>query len=221
MSAVEVFNGSFNLAQHLPADFAHRCAQHGRGFTRVPFEHGNEIFLREPLLRFQAAAFQQGVGDADARGLSETASYRKFIIALHKGTVNDTENVNAVFLPVKIRQTQSNLLHLTLQTAGGRGIIGALQRIHDGQGMVPFHLPEIHGWRPSGCAGIRHIKNVMQGNRVPAAVQQRNTLETAPHISAHLLIPYFVRRAGRGGRALSVNHELVVVGVFVHSCSGG
>ena len=52
------------------------------------------------FVRFQSAAGQEGISDADGGGVLKLHSDVELIIPFQKGTVNDVENVPLVFLPV-------------------------------------------------------------------------------------------------------------------------
>ena len=99
-----VLDGHFNLPQDLFADLAHRRAQSGDGGWRVEVEHRQEVFMNEGFLRVQAAAGQQGVGGADHGGISERRPDVEVIIFFQKGTVNDTEDVILIVVPVFIHK---------------------------------------------------------------------------------------------------------------------
>ena len=60
--------------------------------------------MLEVGFRFQAAAGQQGIGDADGGGIAERRTDVKFIILLQEGAVNDVEDVILVVGPVFVRQ---------------------------------------------------------------------------------------------------------------------
>ena len=99
-----VLDGNFDLPQHLFAGFTDRRAQGGDGGRRVEVEHGEEILMEKMFLRLQSAAGQQGVGGADHGGISERRPDVEVIIFFQKGTVNDTEDVILIVVPVFIHK---------------------------------------------------------------------------------------------------------------------
>ena len=87
---------------------------------------------------------------------------------------------------------------------------------------MPFlHLPE------PGCAGVRagsgvgDVKDIPQPGPVPGIVHQGDALGTAPDIAAHLVVPQVILRTGGSVRALGVDHQLVMEGVFLKMLSRG
>ena len=61
--------------------------------------------MDEGFLRVQTTAGQKGVSGADQGGVSERNADVEVIVPLQEGTVNDTENVPLIGIPVFIRQT--------------------------------------------------------------------------------------------------------------------
>ena len=82
MFAFLIFNSDFNLPQHPFACFADRRAEGGDGIGRVEIEDAQKILMLKVFVRFQPAAGQNRVGDADGCGASELRSDVEFIIFL-------------------------------------------------------------------------------------------------------------------------------------------
>ena len=85
-------------------------------------------------------------------------------------------------------------------------------------------LPQFPQVQASGIgpgAGIRNIKHIAQSLAVAAGIDERDALGTAPHIPAHRIVPNVELRTGGGIRALGMDHDLLVIWVFVQPrCSG-
>lgn len=65
------------------------------------------------------------------------------------------------------------------------------------------------------AARIGYIENIAYSRLIARGVDECDALGAAPDIPAHFIVPQFIIRAGRGVGALSENHELLMVGVFV------
>lgn len=70
-------------------------------------------------------------------------------------------------------------------------------------------------------SGIGNIKHIAQARSVPGIIYQSNPFRTAPDIAPHFFIPQVILRTGRSVRALGVNHELFLIGVFIKPGGGG
>ena len=64
-------------------------------------------------------------------------------------------------------------------------------------------------------SGVGDVKDIPQPGPVPGIVHQGDALGAAPDIAAHLVIPQVILRTGGSVRALGVDHQLVMEGVFV------
>ena len=85
-------------------------------------------------------------------------------------------------------------------------------------------LPQFPQVQASGIgpgAGIRNIKHIAQPLAVAAGIDERDALGTAPHIPAHCIVPDVELRTGGGVRALGMDHDLLVIRVFVQPRRGG
>ena len=71
------------------------------------------------------------------------------------------------------------------------------------------------------AAGIGYVEHIFEPGVVAAGVDERDALAPAPDIAPHGLVPEIVVRAGRGLRALGVDHKLLMVGVLVEPRGGG
>jgi len=110
MFALVIFNGNFDLPQHPFRLHADRRTEGGDGIRCVEIEDAQKILVIKVFVRFQPAAGQNRVGDADGCGASELSSDVELIIFLQKAAVNDVDNVVLVFLPIFVRQLSGDLL---------------------------------------------------------------------------------------------------------------
>jgi len=69
-------------------------------------------------------------------------------------------------------------------------------------------------------ARIGHVKHIAQLGLIAGGIHQRDALGAAADIAAHLGIPEVVLRTGGRVRALSVDHELFMIGILVQTGSG-
>ena len=79
------------------------------------------------VLRLQAAAGHQGIGDADGGGTSESHFDVEVIILLQKTPVNDAEKVSLIIVPVVLRKPGGDVLQLFRKPIFTGDTIAALQ----------------------------------------------------------------------------------------------
>jgi len=98
------------------------------------------------------------------------------------------------------------------------GTILPLQRFQDG-GMVRFlYLPQIGRFGPLHWAGVRQVKDIFQpGSAVRVFADQGDAFGARFHPAPHPLIPQLHAGAGRGVRALGVDQELFIKGIFIEA----
>ena len=70
------------------------------------------------------------------------------------------------------------------------------------------------------AASVCYIEYIFQFRIIPGSVNKGNARILAPDVAAHLLVPGVIVGAGGGIRALGIDHELLMVGVFVQPCHG-
>ena len=201
-------------------DLADRRAEGGHRIGGIPVEDAQKILVLKILLRLHAASGQEGVGDADGCGVSESRSDVELIIFLQKGTVNDGEDVRAVLVPVFICKLRGHMLKLVAKSIFAGYAKPLFQRGRNDALMLRLKLPEIGAAGLFSIASVCHVEYIAQPGRFAGAVDNSDTTASAPDIPAHALIPKVILRAGGGLRALGVDHKLLVVGVFVEPRSG-
>ena len=83
---------------------------------------------------------------------------------------------------------------------------------------VRVFLPEFPEIGPAGSltlGSVGYIEDITEAGTVSAGIDERNAMGSTPNIAAHFLIPDVIFRTCGGIRALGINHELFVIGVFV------
>ena len=70
------------------------------------------------------------------------------------------------------------------------------------------------------AACVRYIKYIFQFRIISGSVNEGYACIFTPDIAAHLLVPGIIVSAGGGIRALGIDHELFMVGVFVQPSHG-
>lgn len=76
-------------------------------------------------------------------------------------------------------------------------------------------LPHVYIPRICPRPRVRHIKDISDAHPVGGWVQQGNALCAAPDVAVHSAVPELIRGTGACIRALRINHQLVVVGIFI------
>ena len=168
-------------------------------------------------IHIEAASRLQGVADADGGRSAKGFPYVDFIVLLKERTVNDTEDVLLMILPVCTRLTLGDLGQLKMQTVNSRNIIFLFQHGSDGGFIALIDLPQegIEGSTPG--AGVGYIEHIVQRKLPSVIVQQGDALGTSPYIAVHGVIPQIVLGASSGVGPLGMNQQLVTVLVFVQS----
>ena len=81
-----------------------------------------------------------------------------------------------------------------------------------------FHSPELNITGIGARSGVRNIENIADFRVISRIVKQCNSGRTAPHVPSHAAIPRLVIRAGSRVGTLGVDHELLMVRIFVQPC---
>lgn len=141
--ALIIFDGDFDLAQHLSADPAHRRTQLGGGFRSVEVEDIQKILVFKVVLRVKPASGHERIGDADGGGAAKSDAYVEIIIAIEKRIVNDGEDISLITIPVFVRKLGGDAFKLIGKSACAVHIVTGFQ--HGGYRVLVFlaQLPEI------------------------------------------------------------------------------
>ena len=159
------------------------------------------------------AAGQQGVFSADGGGLSEGSSDVEFIVPFQIASVNDAENFPAVIQPLIHHHLLNSGMNLPFQWAGD--VVSVLQRTAGGFFILFRKLPLRKRAGTGTNTRIRNIEHIAEFRFIPGNIQQGDSFGAPADIAAHPVIPDPVIRAGGRLRALSIDHELFMIGIFV------
>jgi hypothetical protein len=140
--AFMIFDGDFDLSQHLFACFADRRAEGGDGIGRVEIEDAQKVLMLKVFVRFQPAAGQNSVGGTDGCGASELRSDVELIIFLQKAAVNGVENVVLMILPIFVRQLPGDPFQLVGKALFAGNSILLFQRRRNRNLMFRTVLPK-------------------------------------------------------------------------------
>lgn len=126
-----------------------------------------------------------------------------------------------MLLPVSFRQFPSDVFKLIRKQEIRGATVFPDEHFRDSFNVMRFKLPQANLTGIGALARVRYIEHIPQARLIAGIVQQGDTLGAAPDITPHSLIPQIKFRAGCCIRALSENHELIVVIVLIHSCRRG
>ena len=214
-------DGDFNTAQYRFADLADGAAQGEYGLGRIEVKDRHEFLWVKVGISRQSAPGQQGVGGAYGGCVDKGHAFVIVMIPLQIRSVNDAENVLLVGEPVFHDFLSGNLFKLLCDTA----IIGNGKLFLQSGGncllMLRAVFPEIGAAGAFCGAGICHIEHILEFGIVAGIVDEGNALCSPANITPHPLVPQLIIRTGGGVRALGVDHELFMVGVFVQPGGGG
>ena len=170
--------------------------------------------MAELLIRFQPAAGHEGVGGAYAGCLPEGRAYVVFIVLCQVRTVNDVKYFPLMFLPIGCCLLRGNSIQQIRQ-----GIVfQAVFFLQHGMNSIRIAFIQLPKEKAAGvfpAARVRHVKYIMNPGNISGGIHQGNSLGAAPHIPAHGVVPQIEARTGRGVRPLGVDHQLLMVRVFV------
>ena len=206
----------FNLPQHLFAGLADRHSQGSYGVPRVEVKYAHEVLMLEIFLRFQAAAGHERISDAHGGGIAKRRADIEIIIFLQKAPVNDTEDSPLVLLPIFPGKQSRDCFKLFLQTMLSGNAVAVFQRCRDCFPVRILHTAEMGRRLIFAAPRVGNIKHIAQNRSAAPCVNEGNSRGIAPDIPPHPLVPEIILRAGRGVRALGVDHQLLREGVFVY-----
>ena len=166
------------------------------------------------IFRFQAASRHHGVGCAYAGRLTEGRAYVVFIVLRQVRTVNDVKYFLLMLLPISCCLPGGN----GIQQIGQGDVFQVILSFQHGVDSIRvafIHLPKERAAGVFPAARVRHIEHIMNPGNIGGGIHQGNSLGAAPHIPAHGVVPQIEARTGRGVRPLGVDHQLLMVRVFV------
>ncbi|MDD3822210.1 MAG: hypothetical protein PHN93_00455 [Sphaerochaetaceae bacterium] len=120
-----------------------------------------------------------------------------------------------MLVPVFVRKLRRYPFKLVGKVGSKGNVIPLFQSGGHGVGMLRAQFPQVDAAGIIPAARVGNVKHIPQTRRFAAGVDERDAPAAAPDIPAHAVIPEIVFRAGGGVGALGVDHELLMVGVFI------
>ncbi len=167
------------------------------------------------LIRLKTTPRHEHVGDAGSGGFSKRRPNVEFIVLLKERTVNDTEDVALMLLPVVRSCFLRDVFDLMHKTVIGCYTKARCQCLQYLLLMTRFNMPQIRIARGFTAAGICNVKYIANTHLTARHRKKRDSLRTALHISMHSIVPQLITRAGSRLRALRVDHQLILIIIFV------
>lgn len=120
-----------------------------------------------------------------------------------------------MLLPIFVCQLSGDLLQLVGKAFFAGNLILQFQCRRNRVLMLRPVLPKERaaGIVPAACVG--DIKDVPDSRPVAGGVDERDSLAAAPDVPVHFFIPKLISGTGRSVGALGIDHELLVIRIFV------
>ena len=168
------------------------------------------------FIRIRHTAGINHICDTHCRCISKRCSCVKFIISFQITFCNDVEELLTVFLPVIIGELSGNPINLRIQCVSQcRNTKCFFQSFLHRWYIFILHFPQINRTGVSSGSGVRNIKNIFESRLVSAVIQQCDTFRTTFYIAIHFVIPKVIFRTSRSIRSLCMNHQLLMVRIFI------
>lgn len=120
-----------------------------------------------------------------------------------------------MFVPVGKRLTLGKLFNLLDKAHRRIRRKFFCQHLADSRFCCFRQLPHVYIPRICPRSRVRHIKDISDAHPIGGRVQQGNALCAAPNVAVHRAVPELIRGTGACIRALRINHQLVVIGIFI------
>lgn len=120
-----------------------------------------------------------------------------------------------MFIPVAKRLTFGKLVNLRGKAHRRIRRKFFCQHLADSRFCRFRQLPHVYISRICPRSRVRHVKDIPDAHPIGSWVQQGNALCAAPDVAVHSAVPEFIRGTGACIRALRINHQLVVIGIFI------
>lgn len=119
-------------------------------------------------------------------------------------------------VPIGLAHSPFGLLHeCPAEVSRLRGAVQPVQGLGDGGAVFLPQFPQVGRPRSLHRAGILHIKDIFQARPAAVLADQGNALGERLYPPPHGPVPQLHTGTGGGVRALGVNEELVIEGVFL------
>ena len=176
--------------------------------------------MLESCVRLQATSGQQRVFEAHGGGFAKGSAYVKLIIPFQKTAVNDAADFVLMIQPVISRKLISRGMDLPFQALAGGRVVAIFQRKPRRLSVFLGEHPRLVLHRVFSFPCVGYVKHIAELGLTARIIHQRDALGAATDIAAHFVVPQIILGAGRRIRALGVDHELFVIGVFIQSRGG-
>ena len=167
------------------------------------------------VFRVQAASRHHSVGCAHAGRFPEGRAYVEFIVLRQIGTVNDVNDFLLMLLPIRRRLPVGNGVQQIGQSSIPQEAVFLFQHVTNYAFILIVQFPKEKAAGVLPAARVRHVEHIMNFGYIGRSIHQGDPLGAAPHIPAHGVVPQIEARTGRGIRPLGVDHQLLMVRVFV------
>ncbi len=173
------------------------------------------------IIRIVYATGVKRISDADSGCVAEGRSDVVFIVTFQITICNDVADLSGIVVPILSSQLSRHFINLSFQRmTNSRNTISLFQCILNRLNVFVLNLPQCHWTRVSSGSGIRNIENIAESRTVAPGIQQSDTLGATLHIAVHFLIPQVILCTGSCIRSLSVNHQLLMVGILIKATCG-
>lgn len=173
-----------------------------------------KVLVLQIVAGVQAAAGQDGVLDAGRQEVPIAHFQIEVVQFLQQTALRVVPQVLQV-IPVDLAHGAAGLLHeLPADARFLAGTVLPLQRRRHSPGFFSCHFPQVGRPCPTNRAGVGHVTNIFQVGPSGALPNKRDTLGAGLHPPPHRVVPQLHAGAGGGVRALSVEKELVIEGIF-------
>ncbi|MCY1714898.1 hypothetical protein OUY18_11615 [Caproiciproducens galactitolivorans] len=125
------------------------------------------------------------------------------------------KNVVLMLLPIFVRQLSGDLLQLVGKTFFAGNLILLFQCRRNHVFIFRMVLPKERAAGIVPASRVGYIEDVPDSRLVAGGVDERNTSTAAPDIPAHFFVPKLITGTGRRIGALGIDHELLMVRIFV------
>ena len=173
------------------------------------------------IIRIVYATGIKRISDADSGCVAEGRSDVVFIVTFQITICNDVADLSGIVVPILSRQLSCHFINLSFQRmTNSKNTISLFQCILNRLNVFVLNFPQCHRARVASGSGVGNIKHIAKSRTVATGIQQSDTLRTTLHIAVHFLIPQVILCTGSCIRSLSVNHQLLMVGILIKATCG-
>ena len=169
------------------------------------------------IFRFQAASRHHGIGCAHTGRFPEGRADVELIVLRKVRTVNDVDDFLLMLLPIRRRLPVGNGVQQIGQSSIPQEAVFLFQHVTNYAFVLIVQFPKEKAAGIFPAARVRHVEHIMDLWYISRDIHQGDPLGAAPHIPAHGVVPQIEARTGRGVRPLRVDHQLLMIRVFVEA----